>query len=137
MGEVFKVQALARDLRLTLSVSRTPHRRFVVDRFFGTEFTALREVPDWWSWPYNHTKRLLDLTLSLLGLTFIAPILLVIAFLVRSDGGPAFYASPRIGYGGKTFRVLKFRTMVMDADRNLKDLLERDLEARHEWEATF
>jgi Undecaprenyl-phosphate galactose phosphotransferase WbaP len=137
MGEVFKVQALARDLRLTLSVSRTPHRRFVVDRFFGTEFTALREVPDWWSWPYNHTKRLLDLTLSLLGLTFIAPILLVIAFLVRSDGGPAFYASPRIGYGGKMFRVLKFRTMVMDADRNLKDLLERDLEARHEWETTF
>lgn len=137
MGDVFKVQALARDLGLKLSVDHTPHRRFVVDRFFGTEFTAVREVPAWQSRRYKHTKRLLDLTLSLLGLIFIAPLLLVIALLVRKDGGPAFYASPRIGYGGKTFRALKFRTMVMDADRTLKDLLERDPKARHEWETTF
>jgi len=137
VGDAFKVQALARDLGLKLSVGHTPHRRFVVDHFFGTEFTAVREVAAWRSWPYKHTKRLLDLTLSLLGLIFIAPILLVIALLIRKDGGPAFYASPRIGYGGKTFRALKFRTMVMDADRTLKDLLERDPDACHEWETTF
>jgi Undecaprenyl-phosphate galactose phosphotransferase WbaP len=137
VDEVFKVQALARDLGLALSISHTPHCRFGMNRFFGTKFTVLREVRGWRSWPDSHPKRLLDLTLSLLGLPFIVPIILVISFLIRKDGGPAFYASPRIGYGGKTFQALKFRTMVMDADRNLKGLLERDSEARHEWETTF
>jgi exopolysaccharide biosynthesis polyprenyl glycosylphosphotransferase len=52
--------------------------------------------------------------LLLLGL---APLLLLIWFAVRRDGGPALYRQTRIGLCGKPFRMLKFRSMVVDADR--------------------
>jgi exopolysaccharide production protein ExoY len=65
-----------------------------------------------------------------------APAFLAIALLVRRDGGPAFYAHPRIGRGGQRFGCLKFRSMVIDSDRRLAALLESDPAARAEWEAT-
>jgi Undecaprenyl-phosphate galactose phosphotransferase WbaP len=135
--EVAKVRSLANRLGMALSLSYAPHRQFVVDHFFGTEVTMLREVPSWGSWMHKYTKRLFDLTLSILGLACISPILLIICLLVSKDRGPVIYASPRIGCGGRTFRAFKFRTMVMNADQVLQDLLERDPAARHEWETTF
>lgn len=81
-------------------------------------------------------KRALDIlgagTLLLLAL----PAFLVIAALVKLDGGRAFYAHERVGRGGRLFGCLKFRSMVMDSDRRLAALLASDPAARAEWEAT-
>jgi lipopolysaccharide/colanic/teichoic acid biosynthesis glycosyltransferase len=81
-------------------------------------------------------KRAMDVAgagaLLLLGL----PAFLLIALMVRRDGGKVFYAHMRVGRGGRQFGCLKFRSMVTDADRRLAALLERDPEARAEWEAT-
>lgn len=81
-------------------------------------------------------KRAMDLVGAALLLLACLPAFLVIALLVRRDGGPVFYAHPRVGRGGKVFGCLKFRSMVVDADRRLAALLESDPAARAEWETT-
>jgi len=63
-------------------------------------------------------KRGLDVSVSLLGLLLSAPLFLVIAALVKAeDGGPVLYRSVRAGLEGRPFGMLKFRTMVVNADR--------------------
>lgn len=63
-------------------------------------------------------KRLFDILLSLSGLILLSPVLLYAALKIkREDNGPVFYRGERTGRHGKTFRIFKFRTMVMDADK--------------------
>ena len=63
-------------------------------------------------------KRLLDICFSITGLVFLSPILYVTALRIwREDKGPVFYRGERIGRDGKPFRIYKFRTMVVDADK--------------------
>jgi lipopolysaccharide/colanic/teichoic acid biosynthesis glycosyltransferase len=53
-----------------------------------------------------------------LGLVILIPLMLVIAWCIhREDGGPVFYRGERVGLGGKAFRIFKFRTMVVNAER--------------------
>jgi lipopolysaccharide/colanic/teichoic acid biosynthesis glycosyltransferase len=60
-------------------------------------------------------KRLFDLLLSSLGLLALAPVLLLIALLVKLDSpGPVFYRQERVGRGGRPFFIHKFRTMRHD-----------------------
>ncbi len=81
-------------------------------------------------------KRSMDVVGALALLLACLPVFLALAILIRRDGGPAFYAHPRIGRQGRRFGCLKFRSMVVDADRRLAALLESDPAARAEWEAT-
>jgi lipopolysaccharide/colanic/teichoic acid biosynthesis glycosyltransferase len=63
-------------------------------------------------------NRTFNFVCAALGLLFLLPLLTVIALLVKyHDGGPVFYAQPRVGKGFRLFRVLKFRSMVVNADR--------------------
>lgn len=63
-------------------------------------------------------KRAFDIVTSGLGLVLLAPLLASIACVIRLDSrGPAFFRQPRVGLRGRTFRIYKFRTMRMDADR--------------------
>jgi Undecaprenyl-phosphate galactose phosphotransferase WbaP len=79
--------------------------------------------------------RAVDLVLSVGALVFFAPLFALVAMLVKlEDGGPVMFAQERISRGGKSFRCLKFRTMAVDAEAQLRDLLARDPAARREWE---
>ncbi len=65
----------------------------------------------------QYIKRLLDIVISALGLVLLAPVLLLIAVLVRcSSGRPVIFRQIRIGRDGKTFPMYKFRTMVVGAE---------------------
>lgn len=79
-------------------------------------------------------KRALDLFLVLVALPIIVPVVLIIGILVRSDGHSALFMQERVGKGGKRFRVLKFRTMVPDAEAALAKYLAESPEAAEEWE---
>ena len=81
-------------------------------------------------------KRALDVIGAGLGLVLLSPFFLIVALLVRADGGPAFFAHQRVGRGGKLFGCLKFRSMVVDSQARLEALLASDPAARAEWEAT-
>ena len=63
-------------------------------------------------------KRIFDLLLSGLGLLFSLPLWIFIPLLIKlHDGGPVFYGQERVGKNGRVFRVLKFRSMIVDAER--------------------
>jgi lipopolysaccharide/colanic/teichoic acid biosynthesis glycosyltransferase len=81
-------------------------------------------------------KRAMDIAIAGAALLVALPFFLVVSALVRADGGPAFYAHPRVGRGGKVFGCLKFRSMVIDSQARLEALLAADPAARAEWEAT-
>jgi len=62
--------------------------------------------------------RIFDLLASIAGLLLLLPILLVVALLIKlEDRGPVFFRQVRIGRHGRSFRIWKFRTMVVDAER--------------------
>lgn len=62
--------------------------------------------------------RFLDFIFSFLGLIFLSPIFLLIAFIIKvSSSGPIFYKQSRIGFEGVEFNVLKFRSMRLNSDK--------------------
>ncbi|MFA4902769.1 MAG: sugar transferase [Desulfobaccales bacterium] len=66
----------------------------------------------------DFVKQVFDLISSAVGLVLISPLLLVIAWCIHhEDGGPVFYRGERVGRHGKFFRIFKFRTMVVNADK--------------------
>src|SRR5262249_13257355 len=68
-------------------------------------------------------KRALDLVAALVGLVFLWPVMLALALLIRLDSpGPVLCRQVRRGHRGRPFRMLKFRTMVADAEQRLGDL---------------
>lgn len=70
-------------------------------------------------------KRTFDILGALLGLIVLSPVLAVIALRVRGDGGPAMFRQRRVGLNGEMFEMLKFRTMVTDAEDRLPSLLDQ------------
>jgi exopolysaccharide production protein ExoY len=80
------------------------------------------------------SKRIVDIVLALSGIILLAP-LLIICFVVTwtSSAGSVIFRHKRIGFNGKTFDCLKFRTMVADAPERLCKLLETDAAAATEW----
>jgi len=72
-------------------------------------------------------KRLFDLTFAGAALLALAPVFAVIAALIKlDDRGPVFYRAERIGLDGEPFGMIKFRSMVVDADRMVDTLLEQN-----------
>ena len=78
-------------------------------------------------------KRSFDIAVILLLMLMVVPLVLVFGLLIRRDGGPAFYSQPRVGHGGRIFRCWKLRTMGVDADRRLAEVIASNPTARAEW----
>ncbi|MGF7234220.1 MAG: sugar transferase, partial [Frankia sp.] len=63
-------------------------------------------------------KRILDVVGSALGLLLLLPVLAIVAVIIKLDSpGPIFFRQERVGLGGRSFRIFKFRSMVVDAAR--------------------
>jgi exopolysaccharide biosynthesis polyprenyl glycosylphosphotransferase len=73
--------------------------------------------------PQLALKRLLDIALTLLALFALWPVLAIVSLVVKLDSkGPLLFRQTRVGQGGRTFEILKFRTMVVDAESQKADL---------------
>jgi exopolysaccharide production protein ExoY len=80
------------------------------------------------------TKRSFDIAVALVSLVIMLPLLMILAALVfLQGGGKVLYRHRRIGYAGKTFDCLKFRTMVPHGDQVLARHLAEDPAAAREW----
>lgn len=76
---------------------------------------------------YESIKRVSDIILSIIGLVFTMPILIIIAILIKiEDGGDILFKQIRIGKNGKKFNMYKFRSMRPDAEEIKKQLMEHN-----------
>lgn len=82
-------------------------------------------------------KRAFDIMVSGCVLLLFSPLMLLIAALVRLDGGPALYGGLRVGRDGRLFRCLKFRSMELNAEAKLQRFLAENDDIRREWETTW
>lgn len=77
---------------------------------------------------YNISKRFIDILLSLFGLIIVSPIMLIVAILIKLEStGPVIFSQKRVGLNGKEFNMLKFRSMVQNAEE-LKEKLQKQNE---------
>ena len=77
--------------------------------------------------PYAVWKRTLDIIASAILLLVLFPVFVIIAIAVKlTSRGPVFYKSDRVGLGGRPIDFVKFRTMCMDADAKLAELVEQN-----------
>ncbi|EPA0076050.1 MULTISPECIES: undecaprenyl-phosphate galactose phosphotransferase WbaP [Enterobacter] len=82
-------------------------------------------------------KRTFDIICSILIILVSSPLLAFLYYKVTRDGGPAIYGHMRVGRHGKLFPCYKFRSMVLNSQEVLQQLLDSDHEARAEWERDF
>lgn len=87
------------------------------------DFSLIPNVP---SKPlYRFVKRAVDILGAVVGLVLFSPLIALCAILVKlGDGGPIFYTQERVGYRGRTFRLYKFRSMVINAEAMKEDLID-------------
>jgi len=67
---------------------------------------------------YLIMKRFLDIVVSGAALVILSPVMLISAIAIRTDGGPALYKQTRLTKNGKEFMILKFRSMIVDAEKD-------------------
>ena len=80
-------------------------------------------------------KRFMDFSIVIIGGLIILPFLLIVTLLIKlTSRGPVLYKHKRLGKNGKYFYAYKFRSMVIDADEQLKKLLESNPIIKKEWE---
>lgn len=76
---------------------------------------------------YHGLKRIFDFLASAVALILLSPLFIILAIKIKAeDGGPVFYSQIRIGKDEKPFRIYKFRSMVVNAEKMKKDLLEKN-----------
>ncbi len=85
---------------------------------------------------YLITKRLFDIFIGIIGCIALAPIacIIFIANKISKDKGPVFYIQKRIGKNGKTFKMIKFRSMYIGAEENLEEYLNKNESLKLEYE---
>lgn len=105
------------------SLALTPHGRLWLR--LHAELECL-----FWRWLLasgSLSKRGLDVLLSAFALLLLSPLFLLIALLIKlEDRGPVFFIQTRVGRFGREFRMLKFRSMCLNAEQRLKELLAKN-----------
>ncbi|MEO1641820.1 MAG: sugar transferase [Pseudomonadota bacterium] len=78
-------------------------------------------------------KRALDIILTAPAIFFLLPVFVLTALAIKLEGGPLLFTQDRIGKGGRRFGMLKFRTMHVDAEARLEQLLRDCPRSNEEW----
>lgn len=84
---------------------------------------------------YNYSKRLFDIIVALISLVLLTPLFVIIAILIKLDSkGPILFLHDRVGYNNVDIKILKFRTMHVNAENMINSFDER---MKKEWEANY
>ena len=116
-------------------------RRYAVAQYplgrlwFHLHVESQRLRAAWLAHQHAFVKRCLDIIFSICFLILLSPLFALIALLIWiEDGGSAFFAQTRVGQFGREFKMFKFRSMCLDAERRLKELLAKN---QHKEGVTF
>ncbi len=109
-----------------MNETKAPIEADVIDR------NNMRAVYQRKSPVYKSLKRLFDVLLSGIALVCLLPVFLITIVAIKlEDGGPAFFIQPRAGKDMKIFKMYKFRSMYVNADERLEELLEDNEQTGH------
>jgi len=135
---VYKVQPLVKSLAVVPNLIGMPMGGIEVESLFNERLMVLR-VWNNLARPFNiFLKTVFDYVLTFFGTIVISPVLVVVAIWIYIDSpGNVIFKHIRIGKNGKPFPCYKFRSMCVDAKEKLAELLEKNPEARAEWERDF
>lgn len=101
-----------------------------------TNLAPAREIENEEKILYKTIKRTIDIIGAIIGCILLIPLTVVVYIanlITKGDNGPIFYIQKRIGQDGKMFRIYKYRTMVVGADKKLKKYLKENPEAAKEY----
>ncbi len=124
-----RVIALGAELGLTVRIPADSFEfrlaKANIDYLDDAAFLTLREVRE--NFPGLVLKRVIDVVGSAVALVVLLPVFAVIAIAVTLDSsGPVFFFQERVGFSRRRFRMIKFRSMVADAESRMKDLEEKN-----------
>ena len=105
-----------------------------MSHFFSHEVALLRVRNNLRRWPARLTKRLFDTLVAALLLVLLSPLMLLIAIVLKREGGSVLFAHQRIGKNGRKFNCYKFRSMVPNAEQQLQSLLQHNAHLKAEWD---
>ncbi len=123
-----------RNIQVAPPVDGIPLFGTEVQSFFSHDvllLTVRNNLSRFWA---RTLKRLLDLVAASIGIVLLLPLFIIVAFRIRrEDKGSVFFTQERVGRKGKKFNVLKFRTMVRDAEKVLIEWIEDNVELLKEY----
>ncbi len=112
-------------VRIMMELLKNGDRNINVERLFGYSFLTLTYTPQQ-EWQI-FLKRVLDIIISLVALIILAPFFLLIAIAIKLDDGQAvFYEWQVVWFNKKPFTSWKFRSMVVDADKQKEGLMDKN-----------
>lgn len=135
---IYRIQPLVENMGVITNLVGVPTGTVEVESIFNEKLLILR-LKNNLARPMNRfIKTVVDYGLTIVGTIIISPILLFIAAWIYKDSpGQVIFKHVRIGKNGNPFPCYKFRTMCLDAQQKLDDLLKKDPAARAEWEKDF
>ena len=135
---IYRIQPLVENMGVITNLVGVPTGTVEVESIFSEKLLILR-LKNNLARPFNRLiKSVVDYILTIIGTILISPILLfIVAWIYYDSPGPVIFKHIRIGKNGKAFPCYKFRSMCLDADAKLVELLANDPAAREEWERDF
>ncbi|MEM1149985.1 MAG: sugar transferase [Pseudomonadota bacterium] len=130
-----KLATMQQPFLVSVSYDGLARTGLVMHKIIGADMVLAGVNSPRQEWLGRMIKRSMDLAITGLGMILIAPVMVVIAVLIKlEDGGPAFFSQPRVGKGHTRFNCLKFRSMRVDAQERLEELLATNPTAKAEWD---
>lgn len=131
---IYRAQSLVKQVDVIPNLVAVPMSNVTAESFFDAKIMVLH-IRNNLASPWNQMlKRLYDIVLSFIGIVILLPFFLILGILIKIDSpGPCIYKRWVVGKNKHKFGFYKFRTMCINADEVLRDLLNSNQEAREEF----
>jgi Undecaprenyl-phosphate galactose phosphotransferase WbaP len=135
---IYRLQPLVKEISFIPDMGSMPLASFDAESLIDGHIVLFKVRNNLASWYNKVLKFVFDFSLTLVGTVCISPVLLFIAVWIYKDSpGPIIFRHMRVGKDGKLFPCYKFRSMCVDADKKLEELLRTNPAAKAEWEKDF
>lgn len=135
---IYRVQFLVKDVGVIPNLVGVPMSNIEAESFFDAKIMVLHIKNNLARKSNQIVKRLFDITATVIGGICMLPVLFIVAAWIYYDSpGPVIYKHRRIGKNGKEFDCYKFRSMCVNSQEVLEELLAADPQAKEEWDRDF